>query len=318
MIATPDGTGVRVEVRNLRKSFGAVRAVDSLSFAVEAGRVTGFLGPNGAGKTTTLRILLGLVAADSGTATIGSKPYRALPAPTSTVGAALESTGFHPARSGRAHLRIYCTIEGHPLRRADEVLDLVGLAGAARRRVGDYSLGMRQRLALAAALLGDPRLLILDEPGNGLDPEGIAWLRRLLRDLAAPAHTVLVSSHVLSEVRQLVDHVVIIHKGRCVRQAPLAEISELDGPVVNVRTPHADELRAALTRAGIPAGRIGVAGPDRLRVSGTPPEEIGLLAYAASVPLLWLATEDSDLEQAFLALTGPPDLSPATIVHSGG
>jgi len=320
MVATPDAVAGRIDVRNLCKSFGAVRAVNGLTFSAEPGAVTGFLGPNGAGKTTTLRMLLGLVHPDSGTATIGGLPYRALPTPSNTVGSALEATGFHPSRTGRAHLRVYCTINGYPPRRADEVLDLVGLADAARRPVRGYSLGMRQRLALAAALLGDPQVLILDEPGNGLDPEGIAWLRRLLRDLAAAGRTVLVSSHVLSEVQQLVDHVVIIHKGRCVRQASLAELSDLGGPVVAVRSPQAEDLAAALTRSGLPDARITRTAPDRLRVAGADPEQIGQVAHAEHLPVLWLATEDNDLEQVFLTLTGDPDRPgrpAATAVHSG-
>jgi ABC-2 type transport system ATP-binding protein len=239
----------RIVVSGLTKTYGPVTAVKDLSFTVEPGTITGFLGPNGAGKTTTLRMLLGLVTPDAGIATIGGRDYARLPAPNDEVGALLEASGFHPARSGRNHLRVYCTANGYPTRRADEVLELVGLAGAGHRAVRGYSLGMRQRLALATALLGDPRVLVLDEPANGLDPEGIAWMRRLLRQLAAEGRTVLVSSHVLSEVQQLVDHVVIINKGRLVRQGPLAEISGNHGRTVSVRTPQADELLSALARS---------------------------------------------------------------------
>jgi ABC-2 type transport system ATP-binding protein len=217
--------GVRIVTDGLTKSFGAVRAVDELSFTVEPGTVTGFLGPNGAGKTTTLRMLVGLIAPDAGTATIGGQRYVDLPAPGDTVGAALDTTGFHPARTGRNHLRVYCTVNGYPHSRADEVLDLVGLTDAATQPVKAYSLGMRQRLALAAALLGDPRVLVLDEPGNGLDPEGIVWIRGLLRDLADQGRTVLVSSHLLWEVQQLVDQVVIITRGRLVRQGDIGDVS---------------------------------------------------------------------------------------------
>jgi ABC-2 type transport system ATP-binding protein len=215
----------RIVVRGLTKTFGPVRAVDDLSFVVEPGTVTGFLGPNGAGKTTTLRMLVGLIRPDAGTATIGGRRYVDLPAPSETVGAALDTTGFHPARTGRNHLRVYCTINGYPTSGADEVLDLVGLTDAAARPVKGYSLGMRQRLALATALLGDPRVLVLDEPVNGLDPEGIVWIRGLLRDLAERGRTVLVSSHLLWEVQQLVDQVVIINGGRLVRQGDLVELS---------------------------------------------------------------------------------------------
>lgn len=216
-------TATAIDVCGLSKSYGAVRAVDDLTFSVAPGTVTGFLGPNGAGKTTTLRMLLGLVRPDQGAATIQGLSYRDIAAPATVVGAALDASGFHPARSGRAHLRVYCTVNGFAPERADEVLDLVGLAAAGSRRAGGYSLGMRQRLALAVAMLGDPQVLVLDEPANGLDPEGIVWMRRLLRDLAAQGRTVLVSSHVLTEMQQLVDHVVIIDGG-CLRyQGPLGE-----------------------------------------------------------------------------------------------
>jgi ABC-2 type transport system ATP-binding protein len=215
----------RIMVAGLTKSFGPVRAVDDLSFVVEPGTVTGFLGSNGAGKTTTLRMLLGLVTPDAGTATVGGRNYADLAAPSDTVGAALDATGFHPARSGRNHLRVYCAVNGYPVRRADEVLHLVDLAEAGSRPVKGYSLGMRQRLALATALLGDPEVLVLDEPANGLDPEGIRWMRGLLRELADGGRTVLVSSHLLWEMQQLADHVVIVNRGRLVRQGDLAELS---------------------------------------------------------------------------------------------
>ena len=215
---------VRVEVRGLSKSFGAVRAVSDLGFTVEPGSVAGFLGPNGAGKTTTLRMVLGLERPDAGTATFNGAPYASLPEPARTVGAVLE-TAFHPARSGRNHLRVYCRAAGLPLSRADEVLTEVGLAEAGRRRAGGYSLGMRQRLALATALLGDPPVLVLDEPANGLDPEGIQWLRGFLRHLAhEQGRTVLVSSHLLAEVEQTVDRVVIVGAGRLVREASIEQL----------------------------------------------------------------------------------------------
>jgi ABC-2 type transport system ATP-binding protein len=202
-----------IHVQGLDKRFGAVHAVRGLTFDVPPGKITAFLGPNGAGKTTTLRILLGLIRPTGGEALIGDQRYEDLPAPRRTVGAVLEATGFHPGRRGRDHLRIAASSAGIGPERVEEVLDQVGLTDAGSRRVGGYSLGMRQRLGLATALLGDPRLLILDEPGNGLDPAGMAWLRALLRDLAGQGRTVLVSSHVLSEVAQTVDHVVIINDG---------------------------------------------------------------------------------------------------------
>jgi ABC-2 type transport system ATP-binding protein len=238
-----DDTGLIV-VSGPTKRFGRVTAVDGLSFSAAPGLVTGFLGPNGAGKTTTLRMLAGLVAPDAGTATISGCPYAALGSRGRAAGVVLEAAGFHPARTGRDHLRVYCTACGYPPRRADEVLQICGLAAAGRRKVGGYSLGMRQRLALAAALLGDPAALILDEPANGLDPEGIAWLRGLLRDYGRSGRTVLYSSHVLPEVELLADQVVIISRGRLVRHGTLAELTGGRGGLEQVflsltgRSPH--------------------------------------------------------------------------------
>ncbi len=215
-----------VQVRGLTKRFGQVSAVEDLTFDVPAGRVTGFLGPNGAGKTTTLRMLLGLVQPTGGEALINGRPYAALPAPRRTIGAVLEATGFHPGRRARDALRVLAAVTGVPQSRVDDVLDQVSLTADADRRVGGYSLGMRQRLGLAAALLGDPRVLILDEPANGLDPEGMAWLRGLLRERADAGCTVLISSHVLSEIAQLADHAVIIHRGRLRFAGPLTDLTE--------------------------------------------------------------------------------------------
>jgi ABC-2 type transport system ATP-binding protein len=226
-----------ISVRGLAKRFGAVTAVHDLTFTVPAGRVTGFLGPNGAGKSTTLRMILGLVRPTAGEARVNGHRYADLPQPRRTVGAVLETTGFHPGRRGRDHLRIAAGGAGLPAGRVDEVLDRVGLTDAADRRVRGYSLGMRQRLGLAAALLGDPQVLILDEPGNGLDPAGMAWLRGLLRDLAAEGRTVLFSSHVLSEVAQTVDHLVIVHDGALGYAGSLTELAD-DG----------DSLEAAFLR----------------------------------------------------------------------
>jgi ABC-2 type transport system ATP-binding protein len=218
-----------IAVSGLTKAFGAVTAVDNLSFTAKPGSITGFLGPNGAGKTTTLRMLLGLVEPDAGSATIGGQSYAALRRPADRVGAVLESSGFHPRRSGRSHVRLYCTVGGYPASRATEVLGLVGLTDAASRPIRGYSLGMRQRLALAVALLGDPGVLVLDEPSNGLDPEGIAWMRAMLLRFAAEGRTVLVSSHVLSEVQQFADHIVIINKGRLVTEGPMSELTSAGG-----------------------------------------------------------------------------------------
>jgi len=289
-------------VSGLTKSFGATKAVDGVSFTVEPGTVTGFLGPNGAGKTTTLRSLLGLVTPDAGEATIGGRRYRDLPRPNDEVGAVLEAASFHPARSGRNHLRVYCTVNGYPASRADEVLDLVGLTAAGRRKVAGYSLGMRQRLALGTALLGDPRVLVLDEPANGLDPEGIVWMRRLLRDFASRGRTVLVSSHVLSEMQQLVDHVVIIDRGRLVRQGSLDDVAGGER-VVLVRTPQADELRAALQRRAGDGLRIEPAGADGLRITGIDIREVGRVARDQLIELHTLTVESNDLEDVFFALT---------------
>jgi ABC-2 type transport system ATP-binding protein len=292
---------VRVEVRGLSKSFGQVQAVSDLSFTVEPGSVTGFLGPNGAGKTTTLRMLLGLIQPDSGTATFDGAPYTALTAPLRTVGAVLE-TAFHPARSGRNHLRVYCRAAGFPLSRADEVLVQVGLAEAGDRRAGGYSLGMRQRLALATALLGDPAVLVLDEPANGLDPEGIQWLRGFLRHFAHDqGRTVLVSSHLLSEVEQTVDRVVIVGAGRLVREGSMAQLrSGADGAgTVFVRSPEAARF-ADLLRAD---GTVLTSEDGVLTVTGTTPAEIGRRAFAAGVELHELRSHTSGLEEIYFQLT---------------
>ncbi|MGH3115957.1 MAG: ABC transporter ATP-binding protein [Nocardioidaceae bacterium] len=296
----------RIVVAGLTKTFGSIRAVDDLSCTIEPGSITGFLGPNGAGKTTTLRMLLGLVTPDAGTATIAGHRYLDLPRPNDIVGAALEASGFHPGRTGRGHLRVYCRVNGYPRGRADDTLAMVGLASAADRAVGGYSLGMRQRLALATALLGDPDVLVLDEPANGLDPEGIVWMRTLLRDLARQGRTILVSSHVLTEVQQLVDDVVIINHGRLVRQGPLAELFALQARV-SIRTPQADRLTAAVERSGHATARLDRTGADTLEVSGMDASEVGRLALAERVELHELTTRHSDLEAVFISLTATTD-----------
>jgi ABC-2 type transport system ATP-binding protein len=238
-----------ISVRGLTKRFGRVEAVQDLTFGVPSGQITGFLGPNGAGKTTTLRMLLGLIRPTSGAALIDGRRYGELVRPRRVVGAVLEATGAHPGRTGHAHLRILAQVTGVPGDRVDAVLDQVGLASAAAaRRVGGYSLGMKQRLGLAAALLGDPRVLVLDEPANGLDPAGMAWLRGLLRDLAAEGRTVLISSHVLSEVAQTVDQVVIINAGRLRFAGPLRELGDLEASFLRLTDPDDDAQAAADTR----------------------------------------------------------------------
>ena len=235
-----------VLAESLTKKFGSLTAVDGLSFDLQAGTVTGFLGPNGAGKTTTLRMLLGLAMPTSGRALVFDTSYDQLERPAERIGAVLEATDFHPGRSGRNHLRMLGRAAGISDARVEEVLKLVELDGAANRRVKGYSLGMRQRLGLASALLGDPDLLILDEPANGLDPEGVRWLRDFLRAYAAGGRTVLVSSHVLAEVAQTVDHVLIVAKGRLIIESPLDQLTSRVGGTVRVRSPQSGELKAAL------------------------------------------------------------------------
>ncbi|MGY1811952.1 ABC transporter ATP-binding protein [Blastococcus sp. SYSU D00820] len=302
---------MRVEVRGLTKTFGTVRAVDDLSFTVEPGAVTGFLGPNGAGKTTTLRMALGLLVPDSGTATFADRPYTALAEPVRTVGAVLE-TAFHPARSGRNHLRVYCRAAGLPLGRADEVLGQVGLTAAGDRRAGGYSLGMRQRLALATALLGDPSVLVLDEPANGLDPEGIQWLRGFLRHLAhEEGRTVLVSSHLLAEVEQTADRVVIVGAGRLVREGSLTELragAEGAGTVL-VRSPEAGRLAELLGQDG---RRVTVEDPTRLTITGVTTDEVGRAAFTAGVELHELRAHTSGLEDIYFRLTSGQEQYAAT------
>jgi ABC-2 type transport system ATP-binding protein len=292
---------------SLSKKFGSVEAVRNLSFALEAGTITGFLGPNGAGKTTTLRMLLGLSVPTSGRALVFDTRYAELERPAHRIGAVLEATDFHPGRSGRNHLRTLSQAAGIPDARVDEVLRLVELDGAARRRVKGYSLGMRQRLGLASALLGDPDLLILDEPANGLDPEGVRWLRDFLRSYAKGGRTVLVSSHVLAEVAQTVDHVLIVAKGQLVIESPLAELTSRVGGTVRVRSPQASELQEALQREGLETSR-GADGA--LIVAGAPIERVGEIAAASSVVLHELASGGASLEEIFLELTSSGDEAP--------
>jgi ABC-2 type transport system ATP-binding protein len=294
-----DGATIRID--RLVKTFGGVRAVDDLSFTVEPGVVTGFLGPNGAGKTTTLRSLLGLVRPTSGSATFDGVPYRRLPSPLATVGTALEASSFHAGRTARDHLRIAAIAAGVPVRRADEVLELVGLQAAARRRVGGYSLGMRQRLGLAFALLGDPGVLVLDEPINGLDPEGIRWIRGMLRALAGEGRTVLVSSHLLSEVQQTVDRVVIVAKGRAVYAGALDGLST--AATVRVDGPDREGIVAALGSGREPGVELAAA-DGVLVVTGLDAAAIGARLHAAGLAVSLLAPQREGLEDVFLGLTG--------------
>jgi len=290
-----------ISVQGLTKRFGDVLAVDQLDFEIDQGTVAGFLGPNGAGKTTTLRMLLGLVAPTAGTATVAGRPYRELPDPARRVGAVLEASGFHPGRSARDHLRVLAVAAGIDPCRVDQALERTGLAAAGRRRVGGFSLGMRQRLGLAGALLGDPEVLILDEPANGLDPEGVHWLRGLVRGLADEGRTVLVSSHVLAEVAQTVDQVVIIDRGRLVAQSTLAALTAGADRAVRVRTPQPEALRDLLVARG---ARVALDGPGQLTVTGATTEQVGQAAAAGGVVLHEMRFERSNLEDVFLELTG--------------
>lgn len=289
---------------SLTKRFGTVLAVDDLSFALEPGTITGFLGPNGAGKTTTLRMLLGLAQPTTGRALVFDKPYAQLERPALRVGAVLEATDFHPGRSGRDHLRTLSRAVDLADSRVDEVLRLVELEGAARRRVKGYSLGMRQRLGLAAALLGDPELLILDEPANGLDPEGVRWLRDFLRDFAAAERTVLISSHVLAEVAQTVDQVLIINRGKLVVESSLEQLTARVGGSVRVRTSEVAKLQEALRHEQI---ATTTTNDHALLAHGTTSERVGDIAFTAGVPIHELVAEGSSLEEVFLDLTSEPE-----------
>jgi ABC-2 type transport system ATP-binding protein len=292
-----------IEIESLTKRYGDTVAVDDLSFGVRPGSILGFLGPNGAGKTTTLRALLGLARPTSGTATIDGRPYASLPDPLGTVGAVLDTSGFHPGRRGRNHLRIVARAAGLPAGRVDEMLALVELQGAAGKRVKGYSTGMKQRLNLAGALLGDPEVLVLDEPANGLDPQGIRWLRDFLRSLAAEGRTILVSSHVLAEVAQTVDEVVVIHRGRLRAHSTLEELtSRRDGDAaVRVRSPEAARLREALVGTG---AAVEDSGSGALEVRNVAQEDVGELAAREGIALHELAAaEGASLEDVFLEMT---------------
>jgi ABC-2 type transport system ATP-binding protein len=292
--------GAAIEIGGMSKRFGKVEAVRDLSFEVQAGRVTGFLGPNGAGKSTTLRMLLGLIHANSGEGMFAGRRYEDLAHPSAHVGVVLEEASFHPGRSGRNHLRVLAAAGNHPDGRVEEVLETVGLAGAANRRVKGYSMGMRQRLAIAAALLGDPEVLILDEPANGLDPPGIRWMRDLLRSEAARGRAVLVSSHLLSEVAQAADDVVVIAGGVLRASGPLESVlGGPDGPVTRVRAREAARLAEALRGRGMPVEPDG----SSLMVRNAVPETVGAVAAEHGIALSELMAVSRSLEDAFLELT---------------
>jgi ABC-2 type transport system ATP-binding protein len=299
-----------IEVRGLTKRYGDVLAVDDLSFDVEPGKVTGFLGPNGAGKSTTMRMMLGLDRPSAGSVHVNGRPFPAYAEPLREVGALLDPGSVHPGRTGRNHLRVAARSNGIPERRVDEVIEQVGLAKAARRRIKGYSLGMRQRLGIAAALLGEPRVVLFDEPINGLDLDGVRWIRDLLRRLADEGRTVLVSSHLMSEVQQTADRLVVIGRGRLIADATTTEILHgLGHRRVRVRTAETDALLDRLRSRGLSAERVAA---DELHVDDTSPEQVGDLAHAAGIALHHLSEVQRSLENAYLELTGD------SVEHHGG
>ena len=289
-----------ISVKGLTKHYGDVRAVDDLTFDVEAGKVTGFLGPNGAGKSTTMRMVMGLDRPTAGTALVNGRDYAGLGAPLHHVGALLDAGAMHPGRTGRAHLRIAAATHGLPSSRVDEVIERVGLEKAAGRRIKGYSLGMRQRLGIAAALLGDPRVLLFDEPVNGLDLDGVRWIRSLLRGFAEEGRTVLVSSHLMSEMQLVADRVIVIGRGRLVADVTVEEMLHgLGAQHVRVRTPYPDALAEALTAHAT----VVQTGADELEVKGLGPTEVGDQAHALGLPVHHLSQVERSLEHAYLQLT---------------
>ena len=294
-----------ISVQNLCKTYGEQRAVDDISFDVGWNKVTGFLGPNGAGKTTTLRMVLGLAAPSSGSAFVLNQPYGALADPVGSVGALLETQQFHPQRTARNHLRALAAASDLPSRRADEVLDEVDLTKAASKKVGEFSLGMRQRLGLAAALLGAPRLLVLDEPANGLDPAGIKWLRSFVRSYATGDRAVFLSSHLLGEITQMADDLVVIDRGRLVAQAPVEGLLHRAQRGVRVRAESPEKLRDALGDLG---AEIEPLAHDTLRVRGMQVEDVGRAAAASGLVLFGLEVEEVDLEDVFFELTSTGEM----------
>ncbi|MEV6208676.1 ATP-binding cassette domain-containing protein [Kitasatospora sp. NPDC051914] len=293
---------VGIELAGLRKRFGETQALDGMTFTVRPGRVTGFVGPNGAGKSTTMRVVLGLDTPDAGHALVGGRSYRSLRSPLTRLGSLLDAGALQPSRTARNHLLWLARSQGLPARRVDQVLEQVGLAGAARRRAGGFSLGMRQRLGIAAALLGDPPALMLDEPFNGLDPEGIRWIRGLLASLAAEGRAVLVSSHLMGELEDVADHLVVVGRGRVVADTGVRELlAGVAAGRVTLRT--SAPLVAAEALSGTGAA-VQVTGPETLGITGLPGEAIVARLTAAAVPFAELSTHRATLEEAYLALTG--------------
>jgi ABC-2 type transport system ATP-binding protein len=290
-----------IEVSGLRKRYGTALALDGMTFTVRPGQVTGFVGPNGAGKSTTMRVILGLDTADEGTALIGGVPYRSLRHPLTHVGALLDAGALQPSRSARNHLLWLAHSQGLTARRVDTVLEQAGMTSVARRRAGGYSLGMRQRLGIAAALLGDPRVLMLDEPFNGMDPEGIIWMRGFLAALAAGGRAVLVSSHLMSELQDTADHLVVAGRGRVIADTSIRElIAAVSGDRVTLRTQAPGPAASALTKAG---AQVAGSGPDILIISGLPPQRVVALLSAAGVPFAEVSAHRATLEEAYLELT---------------
>jgi ABC-2 type transport system ATP-binding protein len=290
-----------IEVAGLRKRFGRTLALDGMTFTVSPGHVTGFIGPNGAGKSTTMRVILGLDKPDEGTALVNGRPYVSLTDPLTQVGALLDAVALQPGRTGRNHLLWLAHSQGLGARRVDEVIALVGLGKAALRKAGGYSLGMRQRLGIAAALLGDPPALMLDEPFNGMDPEGIVWMRGILAALAAEGRTVLVSSHLMSELQDTAGHVVIVGRGKVIADTSVADLlASASGDRVLLRTADRTQAAAVLTRA---ATAVAVTGPDALMISGLPAERVVALMTANSIPFAEVTAYRATLEEAYLELT---------------
>lgn len=304
MESTCDPGEVAIAVRDLTKTFARETAVDHLSFDVPWGRVTGFLGPNGAGKSTTLRMILGLARPTDGTSYVIGCRYVDLERPASSVGALLETQQFHPLRSARDHLSIYAALAEVSSARVDEVLDLVSLTDARNKKVGTFSLGMKQRLGVATALLGDPRVLILDEPANGLDPAGIRWLRTFIQRFADDRRAVFVSSHLLSEIAQMADDVVVIDRGRLLIHAPVETLTERSGARTHVRTDQPERLRDLLVAEGHP---VELTSHDSLAVSA-PAAAVGLVAAEASIPIVELRAQETSLEDVFFELTRSEEL----------
>jgi ABC-2 type transport system ATP-binding protein len=290
-----------IEVAGLRKRYGSVLALDGMSFTVQPGQVTGFVGPNGAGKSTTMRVILGLDAADSGTALIGGRPYRTLRPPLGHVGALLDAAALQPSRSGRNHLRWLACSQGLTTKRADEVAGQVGLGAVIRRRAGGYSLGMRQRLGIAAALLGDPPVLMLDEPFNGMDPEGIVWMRGFLRALAAQGRAVLVSSHLMSELQDTADHLVVAGRGRVIADTSMRDlIAAASGNQVTLHTVAREQATKTLQHAG--AG-VTAAADGALLITGLRAEQVVVLLNENAIPFAEVSAHRASLEDAYLRLT---------------